>query len=127
MSSKSFGLYVNDVCVRVAALPSDLREQFCAEFGEWVMSGSIGHAPVIRPLSTPPAVSLVATGSTAAQVTEIIAALNRTVRGSTLDLTTTSRHIAGWLSGNWKAKSAIAVQLVASVVGRGVTVNVNLV
>ena len=127
MSSKSFGLYVNDVCVRVAALPSDLREQFCAEFGEWVTGGEIGHAPVIRPVTAPPVVSLVVTGSTAAQVTEIIAALNRTVRGSTLDLTTTSRHIAGWLSGNWKAKSAIAVQLVASVVSSDVKVRVNLV
>ena len=125
--SKQFGLYVNDTLVLVAERPDMLREQFCTEFHEWVTGSSIGHAPVIRPTSAPPVVSLVATGSTAAQVTEIIATLNRTVRGSTLDLTTTSRHVAGWLSGDWKAKSAIAVQLVASVVGRGVTVNVNLV
>lgn len=125
--SKQFGLYVNDTLVLVAERPDMLRDKFCAEMHTWKTTGEIGKAPVIRPTSTPPAVSLVATGSTAAQVTEIIAALNRTVRGSTLDLTTTSRHVAGWLSGNWKAKSAIAVQLVASVVGRGVTVNVNLV
>lgn len=124
--SKQFGLYVGDVLVLVAERPQALRDKFCTEFGEWVTSGSIGHAPVIKP-ATLSTVSLVVTGSTAAQVTEIIAALNRTVRGSTLDLTTTSRHVAGWLSGDWKAKSAIAVQLVASVVSRGVTVNVNLV
>lgn len=125
--SKQFGLYVNDTLVLVAERPDMLRDKFCAEMHEWKTGGEIGHAPVIRPVTTPPVVALVVTGSTAAQVTEIIAALNRTVRGSTLDLTTTSRHVAGWLSGDWKAKSAVAVQLIASVVGRGVKVNVNLV
>ena len=126
MATKQFGLYVNDTLVLVADQPAALRDKFCAEMHEWKTGGEIGHAPVIKP-ATPSTVSLVVTGSTAAQVTEIIAALNRTVRGSTLDLTTTSRHVAGWLSGNWKAKSAIAVQLVASVVSRDVRVRVNLV
>jgi hypothetical protein len=125
--SKQFGLYVNDTLVSVAERPDMLRDKFCAEFGDWVTGGEIGHAPVIRPVSTPPVVAVAVSGSTAAQVTEILAALKQTVRGGTLDLTTTSRHVAGWLSGDWKAKSAIAVQLVASVVGRGVKVNVNLV
>lgn len=125
--SKQFGLYVNDTLVLVAERPQALRDEFCAEFGEWVTSGSIGHAPVIKPVAAPPVVSLVTVGRTEAQVVEILDALKRTVRGGTLDLTTTSRHVANWLSGDWKAKSSLAVQLVASVVGRGVTVNVNLV
>ena len=124
--SKQFGMYVNDTLVLVAERPADLRDKFCAEFGDWVTGGSIGHAPVIKPVNTPPTVSLVVTGNTAAQVTEILAALKRTVRGGTLDLTTTSRHVAGWLSGEWKAKSAIAVQLVAAVASRGVHVNVTV-
>lgn len=122
MSEKMFGLYVNNVCVRIAASPSDLREQFCAEFGEWVTSGEIGRAPVIRPVAPSPITSLVATGSTTAQVAEIIDALKHTVRGGTLDLTTTSRHIANWLSGDWKTKSPLAQQLIAAVSGQDVKV-----
>lgn len=125
--SKQFGLYVGDVLVLVAERPQALRDKFCAEFGEWVTGGSIGHAPVIRPVDAPPAVSLVTVGRTESQVAEILAALKRTVRGGTLDLTTTSRHIVGWLSGDWKAKSAIAVQLVTAVASRGVHVKVTAV
>ena len=126
MSEKMFGLYVNDTLVLVAEQPALLRDKFCAEFHDWKTTGEIGHAPVIKP-ATQSVVSLVTVGRTEAQVVEILDALKRTVRGGTLDLTTTSRHIAGWLSGEWKAKSAIAVQLVASVASRQVKVLVNQV
>ena len=124
--SKQFGLYVNDTLVLVAEQPDMLRDKFCAEMHEWKTGGEIGHAPVIKP-ATPSVVSLAVTGDTSTQVVEILDALKRTVRGGTLNLTTTSNHVANWLAGTWKAKSAVAVQLIASVGGRGVKVNVNLV
>lgn len=124
--SKQFGLYVNDTLVLVAERPAMLRDKFCAEMHTWKTTGEIGHAPVIKP-AAPAAVSLVVTGNTAAQVVEILDALSRTVRGGTLDLTTTSRHVANWLAGTWKAKSSLACQLVATVSSRQVKVLVKQV
>jgi hypothetical protein len=114
-----FAVFSGVVILETADVVTDpkLRRTFNDAVAEWQAAGQVGPYPKIRAISLEDqqaVTRVVARGSLDEQVATVITALQATLFG-TVRLDVTSNHIKQWLSGDWKAKSAVAQALLAAV------------
>lgn len=108
--TKQFAVYQGNAILEVAASIGDLRGTYMDVRKLWVLEGEQGPCPTIRPVTV---TVLHVNGSMAAQV-ETIAQQLSTLADTTLVLHTNSKHVAAWLTGEYRAKSETAKALLAS-------------
>ena len=92
----------HDVATGLAATFSDVM-------AEWIADGELGHSPVIQPVHTTEAA-----GDTRNVARWLYYAVDNAPSGGLVEFVTTSSHVVKWATGQWKAKSDVALAVLAT-------------
>lgn len=112
-----FGVFVGAVILETANDVRSLKATFDTAYGDYVTSGGNAPCPKIRRVTAKDVAlvtRVVARGSLQEQAAEVLRVVRNAV-DCTVMLDVTSNHIRNWLNGTWKAKSALAQELLEAV------------